>query len=430
MEEIDNYEGCMSQIYQASHQLFHMLIQYKTKGIYTSLNERTSAFLEKEYQISDEKKFTFLKYCNKINIILKQYSAKLNMIEQQETNEYQELKKEIDEIKETLQTRMDSLKEQELICNSDEPTFLFKDYSPSKGFTLDLIRKYPGSYLYKEYLSDRRTANGDIYIDHDGTYEDIIAKYMNNDPQLYSLLDVMSIEEKMAIMDELEWYVLPIKKKFIDKLYYSEANVIMDAWKNRRTIMVNGKNVSKLNDVLKKKNLLESAFLNQQLKNILYFKKTNIIYLKLNMKYLDIIQDYLKNDRRIQSKDILQKCKNIYDYKGFLNELMMIGIDITDDDIKTIQHYFYQSYFAHLSKIIDNCEYDAKLVEWVQTHKKWKLVYRASEHGYTAESFHQCCDEITQPTLIVMKSTKGWIFGGYTTQSWKSPYTYDKCMNL
>ena len=94
MEEIDNYEGCVSQIYQASHQLFHMLTQYKIKGISTSLSERTSAFLEKEHQISDEKKFTFLKYCNKINIILKQYSAKLNLIEQQETYEYQELKKE------------------------------------------------------------------------------------------------------------------------------------------------------------------------------------------------------------------------------------------------------------------------------------------------------------------------------------------------
>ena len=53
-----------------------------------------------------------------------------------------------------------------------------------------------------------------------------------------------------------------------------------------------------------------------------------------------------------------------------------------------------------------------------------KLIYRASEHNYTANSFHKCCDD-KGPTLIVVKSSEGWIFGGYTTQSWSGKCIYN-----
>ena len=62
-------------------------------------------------------------------------------------------------------------------------------------------------------------------------------------------------------------------------------------------------------------------------------------------------------------------------------------------------------------------QYDDKLREWLENDYKWKLLYRSSEHGYSAESFHKCCDN-KGPTLVVIKSREGWIFGGYTTESW------------
>ncbi len=68
-------------------------------------------------------------------------------------------------------------------------------------------------------------------------------------------------------------------------------------------------------------------------------------------------------------------------------------------------------------------QYDNKLREWVGDYK-WRLIYRASEHGYTAESFHEYCDD-KGPTLIVIKSSEGWIFGGYTTQSWSGDCIYN-----
>ena len=45
------------------------------------------------------------------------------------------------------------------------------------------------------------------------------------------------------------------------------------------------------------------------------------------------------------------------------------------------------------------------------------MLYRVSEHGYSGQSFHEYCDD-KGPTLVIIKSSGGWIFGGYTTQSW------------
>ena len=68
-------------------------------------------------------------------------------------------------------------------------------------------------------------------------------------------------------------------------------------------------------------------------------------------------------------------------------------------------------------------QYDSELKKWFGDYQ-WKLLYRASEHGYSAESFHKCCDN-KGLTLIVIKSSGGWIFGVYTTQSWSGDRIYN-----
>ena len=82
-----------------------------------------------------------------------------------------------------------------------------------------------------------------------------------------------------------------------------------------------------------------------------------------------------------------------------------------------ISCYYLKNPSEYLPNIhIVSQQYDGKLREWVGDYK-WKLLYRASEHEYSSQSFHECCDD-KGPTLIVVKSSGGWIFGGYTTQSW------------
>eukprot|EP01083_Nonionella_stella_P141023 433727_1 len=47
------------------------------------------------------------------------------------------------------------------------------------------------------------------------------------------------------------------------------------------------------------------------------------------------------------------------------------------------------------------------------------LLYRGSEHGFTAETFHSLCDGKAN-TLTLVQSEHGNVFGGFTTIPWSS----------
>ncbi len=53
--------------------------------------------------------------------------------------------------------------------------------------------------------------------------------------------------------------------------------------------------------------------------------------------------------------------------------------------------------------------------------KGWKLLYRASKEGFSASSFHSKCNN-QGPTITIIQSTNGNIFGGYNTASWVNIY--------
>ncbi len=129
-------------------------------------------------------------------------------------------------------------------------------------------------------------------------------------------------------------------------------------------------------------------------------------------KYPDIIWKY------IEIKDISEESlKQFDDDTELLNDLDAINCNDSSIRLKISSYYFKNpSEFLADTQIV-NQQYDDKLREWCGDYE-WKLLYRASEHEYSARSFHECCDD-KEPTLIVIKSSGGWIFGGYTTQSWK-----------
>lgn len=56
------------------------------------------------------------------------------------------------------------------------------------------------------------------------------------------------------------------------------------------------------------------------------------------------------------------------------------------------------------------------LCNW-NDNEKLELVYRASRDGYESNRFHEKCDNVSN-TLTIVKSTKGYIFGGFTSANW------------
>ena len=51
---------------------------------------------------------------------------------------------------------------------------------------------------------------------------------------------------------------------------------------------------------------------------------------------------------------------------------------------------------------------------------KFKLLFRKSRDGSNAKDFHKYCDN-KGPTLTLIHTNKGKIFGGYTPINWESP---------
>ena len=135
-------------------------------------------------------------------------------------------------------------------------------------------------------------------------------------------------------------------------------------------------------------------------------------------KYPDIIMEY------IETKGISdESLKQFDDDTELLTDLDAIHCEDSSIRVKISQLCLKNpSEFLPDTQLV-NKQYDSYLREWVGNYKM-KLLYRASEHDYTAESFHECCDN-QGPTLIIIKSSGGWIFGGYTNQSWSGNRIYN-----
>ena len=74
------------------------------------------------------------------------------------------------------------------------------------------------------------------------------------------------------------------------------------------------------------------------------------------------------------------------------------------------------------SRIVQDASHKEALGRWLAEEGQGgqpQLLYRASEHGWGGAQFHAQCDN-QGPTLTVIKSTGGYIFGGYADQAWNS----------
>ncbi len=65
------------------------------------------------------------------------------------------------------------------------------------------------------------------------------------------------------------------------------------------------------------------------------------------------------------------------------------------------------------------------VVETLGYPKEIKLVYRASEHEFNLNKFHQLCDNLEDTLTIIKTEHDKWI-GGFTPLPWKTKHGRDK----
>eukprot|EP00026_Physarum_polycephalum_P005143 Phypoly_transcript_05172.p1 GENE.Phypoly_transcript_05172~~Phypoly_transcript_05172.p1 ORF type:complete len:365 (+),score=43.73 Phypoly_transcript_05172:909-2003(+) len=87
-------------------------------------------------------------------------------------------------------------------------------------------------------------------------------------------------------------------------------------------------------------------------------------------------------------------------------------------DNLTAELDYYQIHIERLDSKILAGNQASQIEEWT-AKKLGALLWRGSEHAFRAEHFHTHCDD-KGPTVVVVQSKMGWIFGGYASMSWNS----------
>lgn len=68
----------------------------------------------------------------------------------------------------------------------------------------------------------------------------------------------------------------------------------------------------------------------------------------------------------------------------------------------------------------EDLKYELSRVCEFKSDQRFELLYRGSENNYNWSEFHAKCDN-KGPTLVIVKSVNGFIFGGYTKAKWNKP---------
>ena len=409
-EDIESFRKGLDGLSNNYKLLCNSLFKLKGDNVSKSMFKKGKEYLNNENLRMERIKTIYDEFSSQISEVCERFVNKIEVLCSEGMKEVKELENDVEEMRNKMKMKGDKLNTE--LYHDEEPSFVYRGWFKS---TIDvgLVKEYPGSYFYREYNSDRRTEDGNIFIDIDGANDDLIIKYMKEDYCLLDDIKKMDYEKRSHLLNDLNYLKLPINQEFVKELGYNEDNEIMEAWKHKRIVTVNGKDVS---DLLQSSHMFNSVIYNKYSKYIHYDKRTKKISIEVVLKYWDVIAEYLKNGQKFKKEFVKQ---NDYgDADELVNEMEEIGIELSDEEKKMIDDcFFHSSEMLSNSQIVDK-KYDKYFQKWLGSDHKWKLIFRASEYDYSAKFFHQYCDD-QGPTLVVIKSSEGWIFGGYTTQSWK-----------
>jgi len=168
-----------------------------------------------------------------------------------------------------------------------------------------------------------------------------------------------------------------------------------------------------------KSNLRTLAGFNHTVDDLESFLTTNTKYLerfdinyeevaKKNEQAADLIQ---KADQKIEKLKDLIFDGQIINFEKNTNKIDKSILGVTSLNNKILDSLIITDQIK-LNQFSNICEFSLK--------QKWTLIYRASRDGFKADNFHSKCDDKPK-TLVIIKSTNGNVFGGYTEQSWSSP---------
>ncbi|KAK8798658.1 hypothetical protein WA158_007743 [Blastocystis sp. Blastoise] len=287
-------------------------------------------------------------------------------------------------------------------------------YSLPKRITNSLV----GTYLYEYSQEDKRSVDGTIFLDYRGdeTLFPLLIVSLMNEP---INVDKLSFGDQIDLLKMLEYCNLPIPEELVKTIYRMDRNMIQYKESDDVILYINDKEDDRLKKYLKKNGLMNKIVNEYGYGYVDYDEENNEMFMKMNYTYISHIYEYIQyNCIYISEEETKTINKELLE-----NEMYSLFGDKGRNSVKNgwnINVSFLHSY------IVDPTS-EVSLVNWLGKEKKWKLLFRASDHDYLASEFHRYCDHKGKTVTIIKHKGKNNhinIFGGYTDQSWDSSSGY------
>ena len=123
-----------------------------------------------------------------------------------------------------------------------------------------------------------------------------------------------------------------------------------------------------------------------------------------------------------ENKKIKEENKRIIEENGIMKEQISKLIQFKTEVEEIIKKKKYEKYnYLKNSNILKDKKEVEIISKWIKPYKniKYTQIYKATRDGGTGYDFHRYCDH-KAPTLTLIESTNEYIFGGFTSLTWKS----------
>ncbi|KAK8810574.1 hypothetical protein WA158_007149 [Blastocystis sp. Blastoise] len=314
---------------------------------------------------------------------------------------------------------------------NDMDLIRFTNTGPIFSISKSALDSVKGSYIDEQRADDLRTNDGTIFLGYDGNDASVyyLLDYLNGKPMNLNSVNYL---EQLEVLNLFEFCGLAIPEELIDcrgrrdrkRKRYEEPDEVH--------LFINGKEDTIISNYLKKNNLWSIYIRSCDSGYVYYNHKDNSLFMDKNYQYIEYINTYIKLGtiyiEDTKKSEINQELLEIEMSSLFGNK----GKEVA-------QHASIPFQLFNGTTIISNKLMEAPLVNWINNNgktvfmsicdrfssneKKWTLLFRASEHHYSASQFHKYCDNKGETITLIKHighNNHINIFGGYTNQSWES----------
>ena len=152
--------------------------------------------------------------------------------------------------------------------------------------------------------------------------------------------------------------------------------------------------------------------------NILEMDRKQIKYI------VEVRKENKKFIKKYEGKENFCKIDNLKENRNYEFRICTLYNDLIGNwsEIKKIKTMGKVDESIILLESTKKNEFIKKLLEW-SGYKMMKLLYRGTRDGALGTNFHEKCDN-QGPTITLCKHEEGYIFGGYSFNSWKNDDKY------